>query len=368
MSWFGRKGAAPPVTPPRAATEPAAGGESKAEDALLDSALDALGGVLRTFGRYAFSLEETTAAVLGERYERWARHVLTGAPPPDATEASRLRDFRLLQRDFAERRKAEAEHVRRVRELIWIVMNGVRGALAHDAAADARLSEPLDRLRRVVASEAPMAEVRTEVGAAIAAIEETLATRQRDQARDLQTMGGKLRGARSDLLAGSVEGELCSLTRVFTRGPFDRHLENASSLADLTGEVVTVLVVDADQFKSVNECIGREAGDRTLRALADAVVRVASRSTDHVARIEDDAFGIVLGDTGLADALKVAERVREAVRRISVQGLDGGVSVSIGVAERQRFEASTAWLGRALAALVAAKGQGRDCLVVSQGT
>jgi diguanylate cyclase (GGDEF)-like protein len=367
VSWFGRRAGSPPQTP-RATSEPAVTTESSADDALLDSALDALGGVLRTFGRYAFSLEETTAAVLGERYERWARHVLTGAPPPDATEASKARDFRSLQRDFSERRKAEAEHVRRVRELIWTVMNGVRGALAHDAAADARLSEPLDRLRRVVASEAPMAEVRIEVGAAIAAIEETLATRQRDQARDLHTMGGKLRGARSDLLAGSAEGELCPLTRVFTRGPFERNLENASSLADLTAEVVTVLVVDADQYKAVNERVGREAGDRTLRALADAVVRVASRSTDHVARIDDDAFGVVLGDTGLADAQKVAERIREAVRRILVPGIDGGVSVSIGLAERLRFEASAAWLGRAVSALKAAKGQGRDRIVVAQGT
>lgn len=323
--------------------------------------------MLRTFGRHAFSLEETTASALGERYERWARHVLTGAPPPDATEAFKGRDFRTLQRDFTQRRKAEAEHVRRVRELVWDVMNGVRQALAHDAAADARLSEPLDRLRRLVVSEAPMAEVRVEVGAAIAAIEATLAARNEEQARDLQGMGGKLKSARSELFAASVEGEVDPLTRVFTRPPFDRHLENASSLADLTGDVVTVLVVDADQFKGVNERVGRETGDRTLRALADAVVRVASRSTDYVARIEDDAFGVVLGETALPDAHKVAERIREAVQRISVPGLSGSVTVSIGLAQRRRFESSQEWLTRASAALGAAKGQGRDRIAVAQG-
>jgi len=347
-----------------AATEDASMGASE----LLDDALDALGAVLRAFGRHAFSLEETTATELGERYERWARHVLNGAPPPDATEASKRRDFRTLQRDFAERRKAEAEHVRRVRDLIWDVMNGVRRALSHDAVADARLREPLDRLRRVVSSEATMAELRSEVGAAVAVIEQTLADRKDAKDVELRGMGQALRSAKSELFASQSEGEIDPLTQVFTRSSFDKHIENAASLADLTGERLALLVVDADRFKFVNELAGREAGDRALRAIADATVRVASRSTDYVARLGSDEFAVVLGDTSLAEALKVAERMLDAARRVTLPGkaVDRGITVSIGVAERRGFEACAGWLERGLASMKQAKVAGGDRSLAAQ--
>ncbi len=335
---------------------------------LLDEALDALGAILRSFGRYAFSLEETTATQLGERYERWARHVLNGAPPPDATEASRRRDFRTLQRDFVDRRKAEAEHVRRIRDLIWDIMNSVRRALSHDASADQRLREPLERLRRVVSSEATMAELRSEVGVAVAAIEQTLADRKELQDGEIRGMGEKLRSAKGELFANQSEGEIDPLTRVFSRRSFDKHIENAASLADLTGERLSLLVIDVDRFKAVNDAAGREAADRALKALADGTVRVASRSTDYVARIGSDEFAVVLGDTGLADAMKVADRVLDAARRVTVaiRGGDRALTLSVGVAERKGFEACAAWLERAQAAMAQARGAGGDRSLAAQ--
>lgn len=369
MSWFGSKKTPPPAPAPktRSSKPPVDDAVSEDPDRLLDESLDALGALLRTFGKFAFSLEDTTSAQLAERYERWARHVLNNAPPPEGTEAQRGRSWRALQRDFSDRRKAESEHVRRVRDLIWEVMNGVRRALSHDATADARLREPLEKLRRVVNSEATMAELRSEVGAAVAAIEETLAQRQDAQAGEVAGMAAKMLEAKGELLASQGDGEIDPLTQVFTKAPLDRHLENVASFSDFTSEPLSMLIVDGDHFKALNAAVGRGAGDRVLRAVADATVRAAARSTDYVARLGSDEFVIVLGDTAAADAAKVADRIVEAVRKISVPSRPGqAVSVSIGVAQRGRFEVCAAWLARAKVALDSAKQSGRDRVASAQ--
>lgn len=368
MNWFSKRTPAAAPSPPARSSKPPLDDTQEDTEKLLDASLDALGSIVRNFGKYAFSLEETTSAELAVRYERWARHVLNGAPPPDGTEPQRGRAWRALQLDFAERRKAESEHVRRVRDLIWVVMNGVRRALSHDATADARLREPLEKLRKVVSSEATMAELRSEVSAAVLLIEQTLAERQSAQLGELSGMAATVLEAKTELLATNGDGEIDPLTQVFTRAPLDRHLENASSISDFTGEPLCVLVVDGDHFKKLNEAIGRESGDRVLKALADSCVRVAARSTDYVARLGSDEFAIVLGDTALADAVKVAERIVEAARRLSVQGrsVDRPISVSVGVAQRARFEMCGSWLGRATDALAQAQSRGRDCVAAAQ--
>ncbi len=371
MSWFNKR-TRPAVPAPQASSsrtsKPALDEASEDTGKFLDAALDAAGAIVRTFGKYSFSLEETTSLELAERYERWARHVLNGAPAPDGSEPQRGRAWRPLQLEFTERRKAESEHVRRVRELIWVVMNGVRGALSHDAVADARLREPLEKLRKVISSDATMAELRSEVGAAVAVIEQTLADRQVAQLADFSQMAATVREAKGELLATHGDGEIDLLTQVFTRVPLNLHLENSASVSDFTGEPLSLLLVDGDNFKKLNEAIGRESGDRVLKSLADSCVRVAARNTDYVARFGGDEFAVVLGDTSLADAVKVAERIVEAARKLNSTTRPGerNISVSVGVAQRRRFETCPCWLERASRALVTAQGKGRDQVSAAQ--
>lgn len=374
MSWFGRRSGGDASTTTskarvgRSVEEAGKAESTSAPDELLDTTLDALGMVLRTFGRNAFSLEETTAAQLTARYERWARHVLNGAPAPDSAEASQKRDYRALQRDFSQRRKAEAEHVRRVRELVWDVMNAIRSALAHNSEADRRLREPLDRLRKVVSSEATMAQMRSEVDSAIAVMEQAIADRKDAQSTELRGVGQKLKSAKAELMSSQTDGEIDPLTQVFSKRAFDQHVENAASLADLTGEHLVALLVNADGFKALNDVAGRDGGDRILKAIADATVRVASRSTDYVARVGGDEFVVVLGDTDIADATKVADRIRESAERISLPGraASRSLTLSIAIAEHGPFEDCKSWLARASSTLKQAKSQGGNRVVVAQ--
>jgi diguanylate cyclase (GGDEF)-like protein len=95
-----------------------------------------------------------------------------------------------------------------------------------------------------------------------------------------------------------------------------------------TGREFSVLLLDLDRLKSINDQFGHLVGSRALRRLAD-VLRVHSRSVDTPARYGGDEFALVMPETGAHAARRVAARIRE---RLSTQSEEPKISVSVGVA------------------------------------
>ncbi len=101
------------------------------------------------------------------------------------------------------------------------------------------------------------------------------------------------------------------------------------------GSTFSLIMLDLDDFRTINNEYGHQAGDRLLRAIADALLH-AGRETDHVFRYGGDEFTFILPSTDGAGALRVADRARDAVRRVAEQPIwtTSGtvVSASVGVA------------------------------------
>lgn len=154
----------------------------------------------------------------------------------------------------------------------------------------------------------------------------------------------------------------CLNRRAFTAGA-NRRLDRRNP-GDRGG---ALLIADADDFKSINDRFGHDAGDEALRLIASAI-RDAVRSTDLVGRLGGEEFGIFLtdADPDLADA--TAERIRSAVSDIAFAsgGISCTLSVSIGGAT---FGASPAYADLYRLAdqhLYQAKHKGRDCVAMMQ--
>lgn len=129
-----------------------------------------------------------------------------------------------------------------------------------------------------------------------------------------------------------------------------------------TGQSLGVLMIDADRFKSVNDRFGHRGGDDVLLALASSV-RATLRGGDVIGRIGGEEFVVLAPDTGLAEALVLAERIRATVEGtpLLVDGHLLQVTVSIGAAVSLPGERDVpALLQRADAALYAAKHAGRN--------
>ncbi|PWR21967.1 GGDEF domain-containing protein [Zavarzinia compransoris] len=128
------------------------------------------------------------------------------------------------------------------------------------------------------------------------------------------------------------------------------------------GHDLSLLMLDLDHFKAVNDRYGHAAGDRVLRATADRM-RAALRARDIAARLGGEEFAALLPGTAPADARLIAERLRAAIAAAPVEVGDAAiaVTVSIGLAGARPGETElAAVLARADEALYAAKRAGRD--------
>ncbi|QQR39918.1 GGDEF domain-containing protein [Devosia rhizoryzae] len=123
-----------------------------------------------------------------------------------------------------------------------------------------------------------------------------------------------------------------SLTGVLNRGAFTMMVEAylARAMQTQSGPAGSLLVIDADHFKSINDDFGHSAGDDALKQIT-ARIRSALRSTDLVGRIGGEEFGVFLPAANGDQALMLAERIRKAVREIAFPGTgQHQLSVSIG--------------------------------------
>ena len=151
------------------------------------------------------------------------------------------------------------------------------------------------------------------------------------------------------------------LTGGANRQVFDMLFDQVVRGARRTGNPVSLVALDIDEFKSINDTHGHAAGDTVLRALA-AVVRDNVRDADVICRWGGDEFLVLLADCALDDAEHVADKIRRAVRERPIRcGHDTvAVTVSLGVVQHRPGEDLASLAGRADEALYASKRQGRD--------
>jgi diguanylate cyclase (GGDEF)-like protein len=151
--------------------------------------------------------------------------------------------------------------------------------------------------------------------------------------------------------------DMDSLTGLHNHRYFHEALAREVRRAHRYGRALSLLVLDADLFKAVNDRIGHLGGDE---ALAEAAHRIAGvvRSVDLACRVGGDEFAVILPESTLMDAEQLGERVQEAVASRPI-GEAGMVTFSAGVAELEPREDATGLFERADRALYRAKESSR---------
>jgi diguanylate cyclase (GGDEF)-like protein len=115
------------------------------------------------------------------------------------------------------------------------------------------------------------------------------------------------------------------LTGLYNRRLFEEQFDAAVARSQRNNEQLSLLVVDLDGLKRINDLGGHPAGDEALRALADALTE-CSRAGDITCRIGGDEFAVILPGANPDDAIKVAERAQEALNRRGPYSFSGGVA------------------------------------------
>lgn len=159
------------------------------------------------------------------------------------------------------------------------------------------------------------------------------------------------------------------LTGCLNRRGFEQELRRTVARASRYGGELSLLAIDVDHFKDVNDTFGHLAGDIVLRELA-GLLTSAARGSDLVARVGGEEFVMLLPNADEENAGVVAERIGEVVRGHAFEALrrggGKGLTVSVGIATEQVVDAglSSALRARADEALYVAKRLGRDRVVM----
>jgi diguanylate cyclase (GGDEF)-like protein/PAS domain S-box-containing protein len=178
---------------------------------------------------------------------------------------------------------------------------------------------------------------------------------------DLHRANDELEATQRELLALNQTLERQATTDALTglknRIVFQNSLIEMIAVSERQGTPLSVLLVDIDHFKRVNDTRGHQEGDRVLRAVATALAGHV-REQDIVARFGGEEFAVLLPNTGLADAVAVGEGLRFGCQNVVDVELD--LTVSVGVASFVRDDTDVTLIGRADEALYASKERGRN--------
>ena len=222
---------------------------------------------------------------------------------------------------------------------VWVMRNRTVFTSA-DLSADRRIARTDGQVWEMAAIALPL-ECRGRTVGALVAIDRCRSI------REPRLTAGALGALRAALEPGAIaldnalrvqRAEALSvtddLTQLYNSRYLSQVLRRETKRASRSGRPLSLLFIDLDGFKSVNDTHGHLFGSRALVEAA-SVIRASARETDVVARFGGDEFAVVLPDTGSDGAMAVGDRVRERIaahRFLQAEGLSIALTVSVGVA------------------------------------
>ncbi len=363
MFWFKKEPKAAPALP---APEESSG---------LMRVMDTLAGLLREYGKGAFDIENVRMDTVRRQCERWAQHILVGSLRPGENAATaplplERRDFLGVRRFFAEKRTEESAAVTRtvgaLHQSLWAALRALDGVVAGGDETDDLIGNEMIRLQ-TIAQDGTAEVIRREVLSVVSHMQQIGRDKALRQEKAVEELKTEVATLGQELEIAWHESAIDPLTRLFNRRAFEERCVQAMAMRRLFGDQSSLLMIDIDHFKNVNDTHGHLAGDAVLREVADVMVRTFPSRRDFVARYGGEEFVVMLWGGSLERARSAADRLVEAVRqhRFEFEKKLISVTISIGVAELQTGEESLAWAARADRALYTAKSEGRDRAVVA---
>jgi diguanylate cyclase len=258
-------------------------------------------------------------------------------------------------RDPREVSAVRDELERQLGRLIVLIADQLENSKDHVAA----LKNTNDHLATVTSA----AELR-EVLQSLISKNETNEQQTRDLEARLKEAQDQASMLRQRLSRAEKLAALDPLTSVANRRRFEQFISTEVDQSHDNGTPLCLIMTDIDHFKKVNDTHGHAAGDRVLKAFADLLSRNA-REGDLVARYGGEEFAVVLPNTPMGDAYRIAERMRRVFEfrggpNSSVFKEFGRLTASFGVAEIRDGEPPSALIQRADQKLYEAKSKGRN--------
>lgn len=189
--------------------------------------------------------------------------------------------------------------------------------------------------------------------------------------QQVRQLSGQVSNLRRELEKAKAKSMTDGLTGVYNRQAFDDALAYKIEGAEIVKEQFSLLLLDLDDFKAINDTYGHPIGDRALAAFAQKC-REAIRGDDFLARYGGEEFAIILAGANLRNAHNKARQICNAVSSARYATGDGhkekylSMTVSIGVCSYKKGDTPESIISRADKALYKAKGCGKNCTIAKK--
>jgi len=236
-------------------------------------------------------------------------------------------------------------------------LQAIAGEIGNDASQHAEEVEAVNK-RLVMA---PQGDVESLHHALLQGMTQIISANDRLQ-NHLNEVETKLEEQSRQIDLQLAEARLDGLTGTNNRKSFDEELTRRMAEWRRRQTPISLLMIDVDHFKKINDRHGHPAGDAVLREIA-RVLQATMREMDFVARYGGEEFAVILPSTVLRDARRAAERALEAVagHRFALDDGELDVTVSVGLAEAMPGDDASTLVRRADEALYLSKAAGRNC-------
>ena len=338
-----------------------------------DPLLGSLILMLRHFGRYAFDTEETRREDVRRATEEWISHVAEGAPAPGSHSAGdssihwdEICDY------FEHQRKTERTYVvstlKGFRSLVWDFIQEINRSLNDDRSSSSGIRGHLHSLESSVES-GNLVQIRHQILQTVRTIRESIAEREKKQVEQMMELGRRLREMRAELVDVRNKMATDPLTGLYNRHSLDEQLDRVVQYSNFSGTSPCLFIVDADDFKTINDQFGHQAGDAALKLYARACIRSFPRDSDYIARFGGDEFSILVDECQQNVCEMMGRRLLEMIGSsvLNWKGAEVELSASAGAAIFQASETAESWFNRADQALLEAKRMGKNNLVIAPG-
>jgi len=181
------------------------------------------------------------------------------------------------------------------------------------------------------------------------------------------SLEGKLSKYKKRLHEQRFKSLLDGLTKLPNRAAFDERFNHEFHLFAVQESDMTLVVIDVDHFKSINDKYGHSAGDKTLQVIAKAL-QMSIRKSDFIARYGGEEFVLLMPGMSLEHASQPLEKLRKAVKGIpfKFKNKQVEITISLGVTQFKKGDTPLSAFDRADDALYKAKNTGRDRICISK--
>ncbi|MCG8428619.1 MAG: GGDEF domain-containing protein [Chromatiales bacterium] len=303
-----------------------------------------------------------------ENYTTWFHYVLGDIQELNNKIDTHIKASQPFSMEFCETlyRKyiapADLEHIEAARDQLITSIIETNGTLGETGESAERFGQMLDNLNTSCTQARSVTDI---LGVVKQALNETQDMKNSmDQMRaQFDARTEELNKLRDELNQVRHQASLDPLTSLANRATFFDTLEEIISTNSGNPISATLVMLDIDHFKKVNDTYGHLVGDKVIRFVAD-VLRKSTKGQDTAARYGGEEFGLILPETPLQGGLRLAENIRMTICSTNLVKSNGEslgkITISGGVAEYQAGESVQNFVDRADKALYESKSAGRN--------